>query len=242
MANITLRSVKGSPLTLTEMDSNFTNINTEVTTHKGSGDAAHAEATLTVSGFMSSADKTKLNGIATSANNYTLPVATAAVLGGVKSGSGVTIAADGTISANPGTAFSDDTTTDAIRYPTFSAASSGTASTIYTASTKLSYNPSSGQLNSVFFNATSDARLKTDIEQITNALETITKLNGKTYKFIESSHVSSGVIAQELQKVIPNAVSDRGDGYLSVNYNSLLPYLIEAIKELRAEIAILKQA
>lgn len=63
----------------------------------------HAAVTTTVAGFMSAADKVKLDGIAASANNYSLPVATAAVLGGVKDGTGVTIAADGTLSVDYGT-------------------------------------------------------------------------------------------------------------------------------------------
>jgi hypothetical protein len=49
---------------------------------------------------MSAADKLKLDGIAATANNYVLPAATAAALGGVKTGTGIAIAADGTISAN----------------------------------------------------------------------------------------------------------------------------------------------
>jgi hypothetical protein len=59
-----------------------------------------AVATTTNAGSMSAADKTKLDGIAASANNYVLPAATAAALGGVKTGTGIAIAADGTISAN----------------------------------------------------------------------------------------------------------------------------------------------
>jgi hypothetical protein len=57
-------------------------------------------ATTTTAGSMSAADKLKLDGIAASANNYVLPAATAAALGGVKTGTGIAIAADGTISAN----------------------------------------------------------------------------------------------------------------------------------------------
>lgn len=56
-------------------------------------------ATTSANGLMSSTDKTKLNGIATGANNYSLPVATGSVLGGVKQGTNVSIASDGTISA-----------------------------------------------------------------------------------------------------------------------------------------------
>lgn len=73
---------------------------TEDTTHRfitdtertsWNGKASTATATTSANGLMSSADKTKLDGIATGANNYTLPTATSTVLGGVKSGGDVTI-------------------------------------------------------------------------------------------------------------------------------------------------------
>ena len=52
--------------------------------HVGSTGAAHGNATTTIAGFMSSADKTKLDGIATGANNYSLPVASSTIYGGIK--------------------------------------------------------------------------------------------------------------------------------------------------------------
>lgn len=66
--------------------------------HVGSGGFAHAVSSVTAAGFMSSADKAKLDGIADGANLYVLPIATASALGGVKQGSNVTIGADGVIS------------------------------------------------------------------------------------------------------------------------------------------------
>ncbi len=66
--------------------------------HIGAGAAVHAAVTTTVNGFMSSADKTKLDGVATGANLYALPIATASALGGVKAGTGVTIDGAGVIS------------------------------------------------------------------------------------------------------------------------------------------------
>ena len=74
--------------------------------HIGAGGVEHAVATQSAAGFLSSVDKTKLDGIATNANLYALPVATAAALGGVKQGSNVTIAADGTISTTAATTLS----------------------------------------------------------------------------------------------------------------------------------------
>ena len=61
-------------------------------------DTTYGAATTAAAGLMSAADKVKLNGIATSANNYSLPSATSSVLGGVKIGSNITTATDGTIS------------------------------------------------------------------------------------------------------------------------------------------------
>lgn len=62
-------------------------------------DTTYSDATTEASGLMSYADKIKLNGIADSANNYSLPIADANTLGGVKQGSNISIASDGTISA-----------------------------------------------------------------------------------------------------------------------------------------------
>lgn len=57
---------------------------------KANSNHTHSAATIIAAGFMSAADKSKLNGIATGANNYTLPTATSSVLGGVKTGSNIT--------------------------------------------------------------------------------------------------------------------------------------------------------
>lgn len=65
-------------------------------------DTTYEVATTSANGLMSSSDKTKLNGIATNANNYTLPIATKTVLGGVKAGENILIEEDGTINATGG--------------------------------------------------------------------------------------------------------------------------------------------
>jgi len=75
-------------------------------------DTTYSVATQSDAGLMSASDKTKLDGIATGANNYVLPEATAQVLGGVKQGTNVSIAADGTISATD-TTYTDATQSDA---------------------------------------------------------------------------------------------------------------------------------
>jgi len=96
-----------------------------------------------------------------------------------------------------------------------------------------------GSAQAVAFNATSDARLKTDIADINNGLEKISQMRGVTFKLYEKP--SSGVIAQELEKVIPAAVSTDKDDFKSVNYNMIIGYLIEAVKELQKEVNSLKE-
>ncbi len=102
----------------------------------------------------------------------------------------------------------------------------------------------------------SDSRLKTNIEYIDNALEKVCSLSGFTYTFNEVAqslglrgderHV--GVSAQEVQRVVPEAIrtapiSDKcEEDYLTVQYDKLVPLLIEAIKELKAEIDELKRS
>lgn len=86
--------------------------------------------------------------------------------------------------------------------------------------------------------AFSDIRLKTNIEKIENALDKVCQLNGYTYDM--NNKRSTGVIAQEVEKVLPEVVQDREDGYKTVAYGNMIGLLIEAIKELKQEIEVLK--
>lgn len=83
---------------------------------------------------------------------------------------------------------------------------------------------------------TSDERLKDNKIKITNALDKIDKLSGISFNWNEKSGKTGkdyGVIAQEVEKVLPEVVTTREDGYKAVNYDRLIPLLIEAIKELK---------
>jgi hypothetical protein len=85
----------------------------------------------------------------------------------------------------------------------------------------------------------SDRRLKRDIKPITSSLSNISQLNGYTYHWKDSTKSQLpqiGVIAQELQVVYPELVIEKADGMLSVNYEGLVPVLIEATKEQQSEI------
>ena len=97
---------------------------------------------------------------------------------------------------------------------------------------------------------TSDERLKKDIVKIDNALDKISQLSGYTFEYKADGKKSAGVIAQEVEKVMPSAVSettlplkmgeDDKTEYKTVQYDQLHGLMIEAIKELKAEIEELK--
>ena len=91
----------------------------------------------------------------------------------------------------------------------------------------------------------SDKKLKENIEVIPNALEKVQALNGVSFTWKRDGTPSAGVIAQEVQAILPEAVKEvtpvkGGDSHLSVNYHALTSILIESIKELKAEIEELK--
>jgi len=86
--------------------------------------------------------------------------------------------------------------------------------------------------------AYSDIRLKTDIEVIPDALWKVRQLRGVTYERIDSGERQTGVIAQEVQAVLPEAVMtmNNDDKTLSVAYGNMVGLLIEAIKELNTKV------
>lgn len=90
--------------------------------------------------------------------------------------------------------------------------------------------------------AYSDARSKTNVETIEGALDKISAIRGVTYNKVEDPNGIRymGVIAQELQDVLPEVVAEGEDGNLAVAYGNITGVLIEAIKELKAEIEELK--
>jgi hypothetical protein len=89
--------------------------------------------------------------------------------------------------------------------------------------------------------AYSDARLKTNIVKITGALDKVDQLNGYTFDRTDINTTrQTGVIAQEVMKVLPEAVLGTEETTYAVAYGNMVGLLIEAIKELRAEVAELR--
>lgn len=94
------------------------------------------------------------------------------------------------------------------------------------------------------FVSSSDIKLKENINRIDNALDKISEIGGYTYNFIGQEEVLTGVIAQEVEKVIPGIVYDVGEDdkkHKAVRYGNLVGLLIEGIKELKTEIEEIKK-
>ena len=100
-------------------------------------------------------------------------------------------------------------------------------------------NFTAGTITAVDFNSTSDINLKENIHTVGNALEITEQLRGVSFDWKKTGRSSYGVIAQELERVLPDLVKD-GE-VKSVNYNGIIGVLIEAIKELKAEVEELKK-
>jgi hypothetical protein len=106
------------------------------------------------------------------------------------------------------------------------------------------------------FNATSDARLKTNVRQLEGALDKLERIRGVAFEWAEAESPSAladvpgkpsiGVVAQEVEEVFPEVVSiyapdpDSEEEYKAVDYDGLTSVLIEAVKELKAEIEALR--
>ncbi len=93
------------------------------------------------------------------------------------------------------------------------------------------------------WNTFSDRRWKTDLSVITGALDKIEAINGYYYKWIDrpDTTLQVGVIAQEIEAVLPEVVSTDAQGYKSVDYSKLTALLIQGMKEQQSEIELLQQ-
>jgi predicted phage tail protein len=102
--------------------------------------------------------------------------------------------------------------------------------------------------NITAYGTASDIRLKDNIEVIPDALEKVSELRGVTFDYKSDGKRNTGLIAQELQKVLPEAVYETSlpdeneeDKVLAIRYGNVVGLLVEAIKELKAEIQELKK-
>ena len=275
--------------------------NARTVTSSTGTDANLPLATTSNAGIMSTGDKTKLDGIATSANNYVHPSYTTRNLNATGSTVIARLESDATghvtnlttrsltpadISAatanhthssfdrassvlSGGNVFSNIIVTDGIvtgiTTRTLNAASVGAAPTSHnhsganiTSGTVAAARLGSGTTNTSrflrgdgswqntlvgTFNAsdvciTSDERLKSDIEDICCPLDKVNALRGVTYK--KDDEQQFGVIAQEIEKILPEVVKETDDGYKTVAYSQIIGVLIGAVQELSAQVEELK--
>lgn len=92
--------------------------------------------------------------------------------------------------------------------------------------------------NATSWASASDERLKTNLLPIDNALNKVLQLRTVTGKYITDDIKTSRVflIAQDVQKVLPEAVSENNEGYLGLSYTDVIPLMVAAIKELTAKV------
>ena len=94
------------------------------------------------------------------------------------------------------------------------------------------------------YNALSDIRYKKDVQSLAHSLAKILAIRGVTYKWIDEDKYGSqtqiGVIAQEIEKIVPEVVTTGSDGVKRVKYTDLIPLVIEAMQEQNVDLGVLK--
>lgn len=152
---------------------------------------------------------------------------------GIKTLSGRLLLANGTAAA-PSVSFSSDTDTNTGIYW-------GGENAMYFANNGVKSGEIVAGGNLVMvgnITAYSDKRLKTNLEVIPNALQKVLELTGYTYTRIDSGEKQTGLLAQDLQSVLPEAV--HVGEYLSISYGNVVGLLVQAIKELKVELDVLR--
>lgn len=99
----------------------------------------------------------------------------------------------------------------------------------------------SGTVTAANFNTTSDASVKDGIMTIDGPLNTIANLRGVNFDWKQTGEKSMGVVAQEVEKVLPYLVATDANGLKSVNYQAMVGLLIESVKDLQAQVAKLSK-
>jgi hypothetical protein len=159
------------------------------------------------------------------------------VTGNVSGSSGSTTGNAGTASA---VATTGAVTTSGTYYPMF-VASNGSSNQAGNTATAFTFNPGNGTLTATIVTASSDARLKENVKPITGALALVNKLEGVLFNRIGQTHEEIGVIAQQVEAVVPQLVFTDEEGMKSVAYANTVALLIEAIKEQQVQIEELKK-
>ena len=170
---------------------------------------------------------------AAGSTTYTWPSADAS-----SSGYALVSNASGTLSwAATGATIVDDSSTTTL-YPVMGTITSGSLTAAKVSSSKFTFNASSGLLTVTSLTESSSRALKMNINPIDNALDAILQLKGVTYDRKDgTSQNEAGLIAEQVNKILPNVVSKDAKGKpTGIHYTKLTAYLIEAVKSLQSEI------
>jgi hypothetical protein len=95
--------------------------------------------------------------------------------------------------------------------------------------------------NGVPVETVSDIKVKTNIKPLENSLEKVLKLQGVEYDRIDIERHEIGMIAQEVEKIVPDLVQEDSEGFKILHYKNVTALLVEAIKEQQEQINTLKQ-
>jgi hypothetical protein len=113
---------------------------------------------------------------------------------------------------------------------------------IKTASNPLTYNPSTGELSATDFNSLSDETLKENIIDIQGALDIVQSMRGVRFRWTSSGKESIGMIAQEVEKILPEIVNTAYENKKTVAYGNMIGILVQAIKELNNKMDKMNEA
>jgi hypothetical protein len=207
--------------------------------------------TIDNDGVLSADDQTShTHNYADAVHSHTIATATSTEIGGIKVGSNLGIDSNGILSADVA---SDHTHSYAASghdhtYETYTFTTSVTSKKFIDSDNTNRYVDPAGtsELNNLNcagnivatgnVSASSDVRLKSEIELIEDALSKIKEIRGITYKRMGQRERNAGVIAQEVETVLPEVVKTDEDGFKSVCYGNMVGLLIEAVKELSERI------
>ena len=203
---------------------------------------------LSVTGNITVSGNLTVNGAVTTISSSTLDVADKNIT--VAKGAANSAAADGagiTVDGAGATITYSDTGTKWVFNKTVNitsnipSTSSSTGSLIITGGVGVTGNIyASGDVISPNFYSQSDLALKQNVVNIKNPMDKLMGISGVSFKWKNNKAKAVGIIAQDVEKVLPEAVSTDGQGFKVVSYDSLIPLLIESVKSLKAELDLLK--
>lgn len=241
-ATLTLRSVKGTPLTNNEVDANFTNLNSEISSLESDMTQAQSDITALegalgpaqigetvadiVGGMVTSNTESGISVTYDDTDNtldFDVADFTLTIDGDASGSATISNLANTTLTLDISSIVGSLNVSGGLQSSDLSLTGSITTATNATFT---------GDVNAANFNTTSDITLKDNVELIESPLEKLFQLSGYTFDWKNNGKSSVGVMAQEVEKVFPQIVSTDSDGLKRVSYDSLIPLLIEAIKEL----------